>query len=110
MEKQRDMMEEKAEKLRKQAFLDYQKTGVMNDIVRQEFEAYSATQNKGIKVRIYVLLSLLLFLFGVLLVLFVAKFYYTRSVLWGLVSACWLFVIACMIYVCTGYKKRRKGR
>jgi hypothetical protein len=102
-------MEKDFEEIRRKAFLDYQKTGVMNDIVRKEFEDYAKQEFKGIKVLAFLCLALFLFVYGGAFALCLWKFIHNGGKLWGFLSLMWIFVSGVGIYVVVK-SKMKKGK
>lgn len=98
------------EERRRQAFLEYQKTGKMNEIVAKEIAAYEKEANKGNRRLIYASLALFVLLYVGIFVLFWWKFLQTFHAGWGILCACCTFVTAVAIYVIVRYYSRQRKR
>lgn len=98
------------EERRRQAFLEYQKTGKMNEIVAAEFVAYAKEENTGNKRLVYVVLALFLLLYFGIFALILWKFLQTFHFGWGFLCICYGFVTGIAVYVVVQMAKRRRKR
>lgn len=96
------------EERRRQAFLEYQKTGKMNEIVAKEIAAYEREANKGNRRMIYASLAVFLLLYVGIFVLLWCKFLQTFHGGWGILCACCTFVTGVAIYVIVRYYSRKR--
>lgn len=96
------------EERRRQAFMEYQKTGKMNKIVAEEIAAYEKEENKGNRRVLYGFLVLFVLLYVAIFILLLLKFLQTFHVGWGLLFACDTFVTGVAIYVIVSYRLRKK--
>ena len=96
------------EERRRQAFLEYQKTGKMNDIVAKEIAAYEREENIGNRRMIYASLAVFALLYVGIFILLWCKFLQTFHVGWGILCACCTFVTGVAIYVIVRYYSRKR--
>lgn len=96
------------EERRRQAFLEYQKTGTMNEIVAKEFAAYEKEANKGNKRLVYAVLAVFVLLYFGGFTLILWKFLQTFHVGWGFLCVCYGIITGIAVYVVVQMAKRRK--
>lgn len=96
------------EQRRRQAFLEYQRTGKMNEIVAAEFASYEKEENKGNKRVVYAVLSLFLLLYFGIFALILWKFLQTFHFGWGFLCVCYGFVTSVAVYIVVQMAKRRR--
>ena len=96
------------EERRRRAFLEYQKTGKMNEIVAKEIAAYEKEENKGSRRLIYASFTVFVLLYVGIFVLLWWKFLQTFHVGWGILCACCTFVTGVAIYVIVCYYSRKR--
>lgn len=96
------------EERRRQAFLEYQKTGKMNDIVAREIAAYEKEANKGNQRLVYASLAVFVLLYVGIFVLLLWKFLQTFHAGWGFLCICYAIVTGIAGYVILQLAKRRK--
>lgn len=94
---------------RREAFIEYQKTGKMNEIVRQEFEAYERQETVGTRRLVWGILALFLLAYTGLFGLFLWQYIHTAGKIWAVCCILWGIntVIAGYILIKREVKKKR---
>ncbi len=96
------------EERRRQAFLEYQKTGKMNEIVAKEFATYEKEANKGNRRLIYAVIAVFLLLYFGIFVLLLWKFFQDFHMGWGFLCICYGIITGVAVYVVVNMVKRRQ--
>lgn len=102
--------DEDYEEHRRQAFLEYQKTGKMNDIVAKEFMAYEKEANKGNKRLIYVAIAVFLIIYFAIYGILLWNFFKNFHIGWGFLCICYTAVTGIAIYVIVQMARKRKRK
>ena len=96
------------EALRRQAFLEYQKTGQLNDVVKQEIEAYVKRENRWY--RRLVIASAVIVLLAYVIVLGLSCYQYQRTGSKGFGILSVLLFLNFIVALCIWSKRRKKKK